>query len=176
MLDIKLIRDNPDLVKEKLSLRGEKPSIADNILELDKKRRECILETETLKGLRNTVSADIAKMKKSGENATAKIADMKKVSDDIKEFDGKLDEIEKQIDVILRNIPNLPDDNVPVGQTAEENVQIKVWGEKPAGDFKYLDHIELGKKLEIIDFEVGIKISGSGFPFYRGKGAILERA
>lgn len=176
MLDIKIIRDNSNSVKEKLSLRGEKPSVVDSILELDKKRRECIQETETLKGLRNTVSSDIAKMKKSGEDASAKIADMKKVSDDIKGFDDKLNEIEKQIDIILRDIPNLPDDNVPVGKTADENVQIKVWGEKPAGDFKYLDHIELGKKLGIIDFEIGTKISGSGFPFYRGKGAILERA
>src|SRR2546423_10572252 len=115
-------------------------------------------------------------MKKSGEDAADKISDMKKVSDDIKEFDEKLSEIEKQIDIILRDIPNLPYDNVPPGKTAAENVQIKVWGEKPSGDFKYLDHVELGKKLDIIDFEIGTKISGSGFPFYKGKGAILERA
>jgi len=176
MLDIKFIRDNPDTVKEKLSLRGEEPSMIDEILNLDKQRREHIQENERLKGLRNTVSIEIAKMKKSGGDLSGKIADMKKVSNDIKGFDEKLSEIENQIDVILRDIPNLPDDNVPPGKNADDNVQIKIWGEKPGGDFKYLDHVELGKKLGIIDFEIGTKISGSGFPFYKGKGAILERA
>ncbi len=176
MLDIKLIRDNPDLVKQKLSLRGEKTDAIAQILFLDQKRRDFIRETERLKNLRNTVSADIAKMKKSGEDASGKIADMKKVSDDVKSIDEKLSAIEKEIDVILRDIPNLPYDNVPVGKSPEDNVQIKVWGEKPNGEFKYLDHIELGKKLDIINFDTGTKITGSGFPFYKGKGAILERA
>lgn len=176
MLDIKLIRDNPGTVKEKLALRGEDTSKIDELLSLDKQRRECIGETERLKAVRNTVSAEIAKMKKAGEDASVKISEMKKVSDNIKEFDEKLSEIENKVDSILRDIPNLPEDNVPPGKSAEDNVQIKIWGEKPAGDFKYLDHVELGKKLGIIDFEIGTKISGSGFPFYRGKGAILERA
>jgi len=176
MLDVKFIRDNSQSVKEKLVTRGINESVIDEILKLDQQRREYIGETEKLKAQRNTVSADIAKMKKSGQDASAKIADMKKVSDNIKEYDEKLSEIEKQIDEILRDIPNIPADNVPIGKTADENVQIKIWGEKPNVDFKYLDHIELGKKLNIIDFEVGTKISGSGFPFYRDKGAILERA
>ncbi len=115
-------------------------------------------------------------MKKDGQNADEKIADMKKVSDDIKVLDDKLAEAEKEIDNILRDIPNLADDSVPLGKSSDENVQFKVWGEKAAGDFKFLDHVELGKKLDILDFGIGAKISGSGFPFYKGKGAMLERA
>ena len=176
MLDIKLIRENPDLVKQKLIMRGLKADFADKILVLDAKRREYIGEVEQLKSLRNTVSQEIAKMKKEGTNADEKIAEMKKVSDDIKALDDKLAETEKDIDEVLRDIPNITDDSVPVGKTADDNVQFKIWGEKPIGDFKYLDHVSLGKKLDILDFGVGAKISGSGFPFYKGKGAMLERA
>lgn len=176
MLDIKLIRENPDLVKQKLELRGEKPAGVDKILALDLKRRELIGEGDKLKGLRNTVSGEIAKMKKEGGDASGKITDMKKVSDDIKEIDDKLAETEAGIDAVLRDIPNTADDSVPAGKSADDNVQIKIWGEKPGGDFKFLDHVTLGKKLDILDFAVGAKISGSGFPFYKGKGAMLERA
>jgi seryl-tRNA synthetase len=115
-------------------------------------------------------------MKKEGKDAAEKINEMKTVSDKIKELDGTLTEIEKSINFALIDIPNLPHENTPVGKTPEANVQIKIWGEKPVGDFKFLDHVQLGKKHDIIDFEVGAKISGSGFPYYKGKGAILERA
>lgn len=176
MLDLKLIRENPELIKEKLSTRGDGAEYIDKILQLDIERRECIRKAEALKSLRNTVSAEIAKMKKAGEDASGKISEMKKVSDDIKSLDEKLSSIENNINEILINIPNIPADGVPVGKTADENVEVRQWGEKPNGDFKYLDHVELGKKLDILNFEVGAKISGSGFPFYKGKGAILERA
>lgn len=176
MLDIKLIRDNPDLIRQKLQIRGLKADLVDKITALDVKRREIIGEAEQLKSLRNTVSQEIAKMKKDGANADEKIADMKKVSDNIKELDDKLAETEKEIDGILRDVPNITDNSVPAGKSADDNVQFKIWGEKPNGDFKYLDHVELGKKLDILDFGVGAKISGSGFPFYKGKGAMLERA
>jgi seryl-tRNA synthetase len=176
MLDIKLIRDNPDLMKQKIALRGMKSDSVDRILQLDKQRREFIGEVEKLKSLRNAVSQEIARMKKEGTEADSKIADMKKVSDDIKAIDGKLAVAEKEIDDAQRDIPNIADDSVPEGKTADDNVQFKIWGEKAAGDFKYLDHVELGKKLDILDFQVGAKISGSGFPFYKGKGAVLERA
>lgn len=176
MLDIKLIRENPDFVREGLKKRGNLFALVDSILELDKKRREYIQEGERLKGLRNSVSQEIARLKKEGKDASVLITDMKSTSDEIKIIDEKLTEAESDIDTILRDIPNLPEEHVPPGKTPEDNVQIKVWGEKPAGDFKYLDHVELGKKLDIINFEVGAKISGSGFPFYKGKGAQLERA
>ncbi len=176
MLDLKLIRENPEQVKEKLSTRGEGAEYVDKILQLDAERRGCIGKTEGLKSIRNTVSAEIAKMKKAGEDASGKIAEMKKTSDEIKSLDDKLNEIENQINEILINIPNLPEDGIPIGSTADENVEVRKWGEKPEGEFKFLDHIEIGKKHDILNFETGAKISGSGFPFYKGKGAILERA
>ncbi len=176
MLDLKLIRENPDLIRQKLKARNMSTGTVDSIVQLDVKRREFIGEVEKLKSLRNSVSQEIAKMKKEGSNADEKIADMKKVSDDIKALDDKLAEAENEIDVILRDIPNLADDSVPPGKTSDDNVQFRTWGEKASGDFKYLDHVELGKKLDILDFGVGAKISGSGFPFYKGKGAMLERA
>ncbi|MBE2227321.1 MAG: serine--tRNA ligase [Ignavibacteria bacterium] len=176
MLDLKLIRENPELIKQKLEARNMTTESVDKILALDVQRREYIGEVEKLKGLRNTVSQEIARMKKEGANADDKIADMKKVSDDIKAIDDKLAEAEKNIGNLLLDIPNLAEDSVPFGKTSDENVQFKIWGEKASGDFKYLDHVELGKKLDILDFSVGTKISGSGFPFYKGKGAILERA
>ena len=176
MLDLKLIRENPELVKQKLLARNMTAESVEKILELDIKRREYIGEVEELKSLRNSVSQEIAKMKKEGANADDKIADMKKVSDDIKLIDEKLAEAEKYIGNILLDIPNLADDSVPLGKSSDDNVQFKIWGEKASGEFKYLDHVELGKKLDILDFGIGAKITGSGFPFYKGKGAILERA
>lgn len=176
MLDLKLIRENPDLIRQKLEARNMTTDTVDSIVQLDVKRREYIGEVEKLKSLRNSVSQEIAKMKKEGINADEKIADMKKVSDDIKVLDDNLAEAEKEIDNILRDIPNLADDSVPLGKSSDDNVQFKVWGEKAAGDFKFLDHVELGKKLDILDFGIGAKISDSGFPFYKGKGAMLERA
>lgn len=176
MLDLKLIRENPELIKQKLEARNLSAESVEKILALDIQRREFIGEVEKLKSLRNTVSQEIAKMKKEGANADDKIADMKKVSDDIKAIDDKLAEAEKNIDTILRDIPNIAEDSVPPGKTSDDNVQFKIHGEKASGDFKYLDHVELGKKLDILDFGIGAKISGSGFPFYKGKGAILERA
>lgn len=176
MLDLKLIRDNPQLIKQKLEARNMSADSVEKILALDIKRREFIGEVEKLKSLRNIVSQEIAKIKKEGANADDKIADMKKVSDDIKAIDDKLAEAEKNIDNILRDIPNIAEDSVPPGKSSDDNVQFKIHGVKASGDFKFLDHVELGKKLDILDFGIGAKISGSGFPFYKGKGAILERA
>lgn len=176
MLDIKSIRENPDLMREKLAARNMQTDFVDKILAYDVTRREIIGEVEQLKSRRNTVSQEIAKMKKEGANADDKIADMKIVSDNIKAMDEKLAETEANIDSVLRDIPNIADDSVPLGKSADDNVQFRIWGEKPEGDFKYLDHVELGKKLDILDFGIGAKISGSGFPFYKGKGAMLERA
>lgn len=176
MLDIKLIRENPDLMREKLAARNMQTDFIDKILAYDVTRREIIGEVEQLKSRRNIVSQEIAKMKKEGANTDDKIADMKIVSDNIKAMDEKLAETEANIDSVLRDIPNIADDAVPQGKSADDNVQFRIWGEKPEGDFKYLDHVELGKKLDILDFGIGAKISGSGFPFYKGKGAMLERA
>lgn len=176
MLDIKLIRENADLVKAKLVLRNEDTKNIDEILELDKSRLEILHKVEVMKENRNKVSAEIAKMKKEKIDAEEKIAEMKKVGDDIKAFDDELRSIESKIESILYYIPALPADGVPEGKDASENVEIKVWGEKKNFDFEVKDHVQLSKKLDILDFERGTKISGSGFPLYKGKGATLERA
>jgi len=190
MIDIKLIREDTEKVKECLGKKGIPAGALDKLLELDARRREIIKDAEQLKSVRNKASQDVAKMKKDGNDASDTIAEMKKVSDDIKLKDDALAVIEKDIDNALRDIPNLPEDSVPLGKSADDNVQFRIWGEKPTSphplskgeghepiyDFKYLDHVELGKKHDILDFGTGAKISGSGFPFYKGKGAILERA
>jgi seryl-tRNA synthetase len=176
MIDIKLIRENPAQVKENMKQRGLDEQPVEDVLSLDQKRREIIHETEKLKNLRNVASNEIAKMKKEGKDASAKITAMKKTSDEIKKFDEELAELEKQINTKMLDVPNMMEENVPKGKSEKDNVEVKRWGEKPGGDFKFLDHIQLGKKLDILDFDIGAKITGSGFPFYKGKGAILERA
>ncbi len=176
MIDIKLIRENPEKLRENVKLRGERTQPIDDVLALDQKRREIIRQTEKLKNVRNIVSNEIAKMKKEGKDAAAKIAEMKVTSDSIKKLDEKLADIEKSIDVRMRDIPNVVHEGVPVGKSPEDNVEIKRGGEKPDGESKFLDHIELGRKLDILNFETGAKISGTGFAFYKGKGAMLERA
>ncbi|MCH9030515.1 MAG: serine--tRNA ligase, partial [Bacteroidetes bacterium] len=178
MLDIKYIRENPDKVKKGIAAKNEKDRV-DNVLQLDEERRDIIGQVEELKAKRNKVSSQIPQMKKSGEDTTTVLAEMKEVSDKISEFDKKQRDVEEQLNDILMYIPNLPHDSVPVGKTVEENVVVREWlpeGFSFENDKKFLDHIELGKKLNILDFERGAKISGSGFPVYMAKGATLERA
>jgi seryl-tRNA synthetase len=176
MLDIKLIRENPEYVKEKLQLRNEDTAVILKIQEVDSKRLDIIKKAEALKEIRNKVSDEIGLMKKNKEDATDKIAEMKKVSDEVKELDVELRNVETEIENLLYYIPALPADGIPYGKSAEENVEVKLWGDKKSFDFKVKDHIELTKKLDILDFERGTKISGSGFPLYKGKGATLERS
>ncbi len=176
MLDIRLIRENPDFVIEKLKQRNEDTKVISDILEIDKERLELIKRTETLKELRNKVSKEIGAMKAKKEDATEKIVEMTKVSDEIKSLDESLKELDRKIQNYLYYIPALPADGVPYGKSAEDNVEVKISGTKKNFSFKVKDHIELGKLLDILDFERGAKISGSGFPLYKGKGAQLERA
>ncbi|MDZ4711609.1 MAG: serine--tRNA ligase [bacterium] len=176
MLDIKLIRDNPEFVKEKLELRNEDLKVIDKILQLDKSRLALIHKTEGLKEIRNKVSDEIAVMKKNKEDAGDKISEMKKVSEEIKMLDDELRKYDEDLDILMKYIPNLPEDSVPHGKSEKDNVEIKKWGDKKDFTFKVKDHIQIGKEHDILDFERGTKISGSGFPLYKGKGAQLERA
>ncbi|MFZ6032959.1 MAG: serine--tRNA ligase [Melioribacter sp.] len=178
MLDIKFIRENPDLVRKGLRDKGAADNV-DQILELDEKRRKIIARNDELKALRNKVSSQIPILKKKGEDTTAVFEEMKKVGDEIAELDNELRKIDEELDEILRWTPNLAHESVPVGGSADENVEVRRWlpeGFSFDNDFEMLDHIELGKKLDILDFERGTKISGSGFPLYKGAGATLERA
>ena len=178
MLDLKFIRENPELVKKGVESKNEKSKV-DEILALDKERREYLQRTEDLKAKRNTVSQEVARMKKAGENADHIVADMKNVSEEIKILDDRLREIGEKLNEYLMWIPNLPHESVPYGKSAADNIEDRQWlpeGFAFKNEEPVLDHVELGKKLNILDFERGAKISGSGFPVYVGKGATLERA
>jgi len=179
MLDLKFIRDNAELVRKGIENKNEKSRI-DEVLKLDEQRRSLILKTDELKSVRNQASAQIPVMKKRGEDTSTVLAEMKRVSDEIALLDSSLRNVEAELDNILMYIPNIPHVSVPVGKSAEDNVEVRRWlpegFEFNNGDNKSQDHIALGKKLNILDFERGAKLSGSGFPLYLGKGATLERA
>ena len=178
MLDLKFIRENPEAVKQGIKNKNEKDRV-DEIISLDEKRRSLISKTDELKAKRNQVSQQVGQMKKAGQDATAIITEMKKVSDEITLLDSQLKEVEANLEDILMFVPNMPHDSVPVGKSAEDNKEMRQWlpeGFSFKNEEKLLDHIELGKKLKILDFERGAKLSGSGFPLYIGKGASLERA
>jgi seryl-tRNA synthetase len=178
MLDLKFIRENPDKVKEAVKNKNEKADI-DEILRLDKERRKLLQQAEELKARRNKVSQEIGRLKKAGESADEIIAEMKTVSDRIKELDEEIRKVSSDLNELLAWVPNIPHESVPVGKSEADNVEIRRW--IPEGyDFTKKpytkDHLEIGKRLGILDFERGAKISGSGFPVYVGKGATLERA
>ena len=178
MLDIKYIRENPEKVKAGIANKNEKGNV-DELLALDEDRRNIIVQVEELKATRNKFSSQIPKMKKAGEDTTEILAEMKQVSDKITEMDSKLKTIDDKLNNLLMFIPNLPHESVPVGKTENDNKIIREWlpeGFSFESEKKFLDHVELGKKLNILDCERGAKVSGSGFPVYIGKGATLERA
>jgi seryl-tRNA synthetase len=178
MLDVKFIRENRALVREGL-LNKNAMDIVDEVIALDEERRSFISKTEDLKSKKNQVSSRIPAMKKAGQDTSSVFAEMKLVGDEIALLDGQLHDVEEKIETILRNTPNIAHSSVPVGKSAEDNVEARRWlpeGFSFQNETPVLDHIELGKKLSILDFERGTKISGSGFPLYTGKGATLERA
>jgi len=178
MLDIKFIRENSKEVKQGILNKNEKDTV-DDILSLDKKRRELLQKAEELKAKSNKVSKEVGRLKKAGENADDIIAEMKQVSDDIKNLDDQVRKVEEELNELLMWVPNLPHESVPVGKTETDNIEVRKWlpeGFTFENEEPILDHVELGKKLNILDFERGAKISGSGFPVYVGKGASLERA
>ncbi|WP_186673698.1 serine--tRNA ligase [Sporosarcina sp. BP05] len=176
MLDIKKVRANFDEVKEKLSKRGEDISQLDKFQVLDDKRRELIAKVETLKAERNEVSQKVAEMKRNKENADDVIARTRQVGDDIKKLDEELNTVEEELNYIMMRTPNIPHDSVPVGDSEDDNVEIRVWGEKPEFGFEPKPHWEVGTDLNLLDFERAAKVTGSRFVFYRGLGARLERA
>lgn len=178
MLNIKFIRENTELVKQGIVNKNEKDTV-DQILNADKNRRSLLTKTEELKAKRNKVSQEVGRLKKAGENADEIVAEMKQVSDEIKSLDDNIRSVEEELNNLLLWVPNIPHASVPVGKDADDNKEVKQWVPEEfsfENEEPILDHIELGKKLNILDFERGAKISGSGFPLYIGKGATLERA
>lgn len=176
MFDIKLLRSNFEEVKEKLKIRGEDISELDKFQELDQKRRELIVQSEQLKNKRNEVSEQIAVLKREKKDASEFIQEMRNVGEEIKKLDEKLRVIDEQFKHLLLSIPNLQHDSVPVGDTEDDNVEIRRWGEIPEFSFEAKPHWDIGKDLGILDFERAAKVTGSRFVFYKGLGAKLERA
>lgn len=177
MLDIRLIRENESFVRSRLEQRGnEQAQLLDGLVELDKQRRALIESTDSLKAKRNELTREIAEASKRGEMVNPLKDQSRAIGEEITRGDSELKEIEKNIQARLMQIPNLPHESVPFGKSADENVVVRSWGEAPKFDFEPKDHLTLGKSLGICDFERGTKLTGSGFPVYKGAGAILERA
>lgn len=176
MLDIKYLRANLEEVKAKLQHRGEDLTDFDRFEGLDQKRRELLVKTEELKGKRNEVSAQISILKREKKNADDLILQMREVGDSIKTLDEELRVVEEELQHILLTIPNVPHESVPVGDTEEENIEIRKWGEIPTFTFEPKPHWDIATNLDIIDFERAAKVTGSRFVFYKGLGAKLERA
>ncbi|EOT39838.1 MULTISPECIES: serine--tRNA ligase [Enterococcus] len=176
MLDIKMIRQNMTMVKEKLATRGVPADVLEEFVKLDEERRTLLVKSEELKKQRNDVSAEIAQLKRNKENAKEKIAAMKTVGADIKEYDAKIAAIDEELKMIATTLPNLPNDSVPIGKDEDDNVEVRRFGTPRDFAFEPKAHWEVAENLEILDFERGAKVSGSRFVYYRGLGARLERA
>ena len=175
MLDINLIRENPDLVRVALKNRQEDSAPVDRVLELDAQRRDLIQAVETLKAERNAGSKEISRTK-DPEARQAKIEAMRAVGDKISNIDEGLRQVQASLDAVMSTLPNIPDERTPLGVDESENVIIKTVGEKTKLDFDPKPHWDLGPELGIIDFERGVKLTGSRFYVLSGAGARLQRA
>lgn len=177
MLDIRIIREKPEWVKERLRTRGEDYPI-DELLSLDKKRRELIQRVENLRHIRRERSEKIGRLKKEGreDEARALSEEVKALGEELKVLEESLKKIEEELEFKLSLIPNIPHESVPIGKDDTENVVIKRWGDLPEFDFEPKPHWEIGEALGILDFERAGKISGSRFVVYWNEGALLERA
>jgi seryl-tRNA synthetase len=175
MLDIRLIRENPDVVREALGKRQSDATVVDELILLDERRRTILSEVEELKAERNTVSKEIGKMKDPDERQ-AKIEAMRVVGDKISALDGELRDVEGELTSTMATLPNIPSDATPYGVDESENVVLKTVGDIPEFDFDPQTHWDLGPALDMIDFERGVKITGSRFYVLSGAGARLQRA
>ena len=175
MLDLNLIRRQPDLVKEGLRKRGEDPALVDRVLELDAQRRALLKQVEAMRAERNRVSKEIPRMTDPDARA-AKIAAMRTLGDELKALEQRLRAVEDRLHEQLAWMPNLPADDVPLGADEHDNVVVRTVGEKPTFDFTPQPHWDLGPALGILDFDRGVKLSGSRFYVLRGAGARLQRA
>src|SRR5450755_2743752 len=177
MLDLNFVRDNLPLVEEKLHQRGMDPAaVLKDFREVDTERRQAITEAETSKAQRNKASEEIAKLKKSGQDASAAMAATKELRERIQTLEKTADDLDVRLRDILIGIPNLPHASVPVGHSAEENVEVRRWGTPPTFDFTPKPHWDLGAELGILDLPRAGKITGARFALYWDLGAKLERA
>jgi seryl-tRNA synthetase len=184
MLDIHLIRTNPDLVRQAFLRRGQDPAPLEALLGADERRRELLQEVEKLRAQRNRVSEEIGKIKKSGgpspalgvNDAGEMVAEMRRVGDRIKAIEEHLREVDGEFDRLMLEIPNLPDASTPGGATEDENVIVREWGEPRTFGFEPKPHWEIAVNLDIVDFERATNIAGANFEVFKGAGALLRRA
>jgi seryl-tRNA synthetase len=175
MLDLGFVRSNLSLVRERMKDRGVSGILAD-FEALDVERRKLLSEAEALKAQRNTVSNEIASLKKQKQDASVQIAQMKQVGEKIKQLDEQARDADEKLRDLLRNVPNIPHETVPVGRSAQDNQEVRRWGEPRQFSFQPKAHWDLGPALGILDFERAAKIAGARFAVYYGVGAKLERA
>lgn len=177
MLDIRLIRDNPDAVKQAMRTRNkDMDALVDEVLDIDRRRRALTAETDALKQRQNAASRDIPRIKKEGGDISAIMAEMNTIKESVKENDAQLSGIEQRQQQLLFEFPNIPHESVPVGKDESENAEIRRNGEPRVFDFEPKPHWELGASLGILDPETAAKVTGARFHFYKGAGARLERA
>jgi len=177
MLDIQLIRDKPDFVKERLSTRGgDHYLLVDRILLLDQERRSILRELESLRSERNRVSKEIGTMKKRSLDTSDLEAQVKKIRESIEKLEAKLSLVEKQMKEVMLRLPNIPHESVPIGEDEKDNLEVRRHGTPRDFNFEPKPHWEIGEKLDILDFERGAKLSGSRFTVLKNVGAKLERA
>ena len=177
MLDLNFVRDNLPRVEEMLRQRGADPvAVLKDFGDVDKQRRQAITEAETMKARRNEASEDISKLKKAGQDTTAAIAETKELREQIQAREKTAADLDARLRDILAGIPNMPHESVPVGHSAEENVEVRRWGAPPNFDFTPKPHWELGAELGVLDLERAVKLTGARFAVYWDLGATLERA
>jgi seryl-tRNA synthetase len=177
MLDLNFVRDNLPLVEEKLRQRGMDPAaVLKDFREVDTLRRQAITEAETGKAQRNKASDAIAKLKKSGQDASGAMAQTKDLREKIQTLEKTAADLDARLRDILAGIPNLPHSSVPIGHSAEQNVEVRKWGTPPNFDFAPKPHWDLGAELGILDLERAVKLTGARFAVYWDLGAKLERA
>src|SRR5580692_7698264 len=177
MLDLSFVRENLSRVEEMLRQRGGDPAVVlRDFRDVDTERRKAITEAETMKARRNKASEDINKLKKSGQDATAAIAETKDLRERIQALEKTASDLDGRLRDILAGIPNMPDASVPVGQSADENVEVRRWGAPPTFDFAPKPHWDLGAELGVLDLERAVKLTGARFAVYWDLGAKLERA
>ena len=177
MLDIKMVRANPDLVKQAMKTRNkDMDAQVDRVIAIDAERRELSAKADGVKARQNAASKDIARLKKEGGDASAIMDEMKRLAEEGKELSARAADLETEQRNILLSIPNIPHASVPVGKDDTENVEQRRWGEPRAFDFEPEAHWDIGKRLELFDPEVAAKITGKRFQVYKGLGARLERS
>lgn len=177
MFDIRLIRSDPDRVKQAMKTRNKDMDAAvDQVLKIDAERREILAKADGMKAQQNAASKQIPKIKKEGGDVSAIMAQMKALSEQVKVCDAKLSELEKAQTDLLLGFPNMPHESVPVGKDDSENVEVRRWGDPPRFDYEPKAHWDIGADLDILDPETAAKVTGARFHFYKGLGARLERS